>query len=76
MKHFVNLNLTKKLQMHFVEELKVRVLGINRQAYIDCVKGVHVWSFSGMYSVQMRKKMDQQNSENGHFSRSGYLQGL
>ena len=76
MKHFVNLNLTKKLQMHFVEELKVRILGINRQTYIDCVKGVHIWSFSGMYSVQMRKKMDQQNSENGHFSRSGYLQGL
>ena len=33
MKHFVNLNLTKKLQMHFVEEVKVSVLGINRDVY-------------------------------------------
>ena len=62
--------------MHFAEEQKVRVLDKNRQTYKHCVKSAPIWSFSGMYSVRMREKIDQKNSENGRFSCSGYLQGL
>ena len=36
-----------------------------------CVKSVRIRSFSGPYSVQMREKTNQKNSEYGHFSRSG-----
>ena len=39
------------------------------------VKSVHIWSYSGPYSVQLRQNTDQNNSEYGHFSRS-QLQGL
>ena len=54
--------------------------------FCNCVKIVHIRSFSGPqfpafglnterhspYSVQMRKNMDQNNSEKGQFSRSVY----
>ena len=31
---------------------------------------VHIWSFSGPYSVQMQENTSQKNSKYGHFSRS------
>ena len=34
------------------------------------MKSVRIWSFSGPYSVQMRKNTDQKNSEYRQFSRS------
>ena len=37
------------------------------------VKSVHIWSFSGPYSVRMRENTDQKNSEYGHFSYSAIL---
>ena len=54
--------------------------------FCNCVKSVHIRSFSGPqfpafglnterhspYSVQMRKNMDQNNSEKGQFSRCVY----
>ena len=36
-----------------------------------CVKSVLIRSYSGPYSVQMRENTDQNNSEYGHFLRSG-----
>ena len=33
------------------------------------VKSVHIRSYSGLYSVQMRENRDQNNSKYGHFSR-------
>ena len=38
-----------------------------------CVKNVGIWSYSGLYSVQMRENTDQNNSKYGHFSRSESL---
>ena len=38
----------------------------------QCVKSVHVRSFSGPYSVRMWEDTDQKNSEYGHFSRSEF----
>ena len=35
------------------------------------MKSVHIPSYSGPYSVRMRENADQNNSEEGHFSRSG-----
>ena len=35
--------------------------------YSHCVKNVHIRSYSGPYSVQMRKNTDQNNSEYGQF---------
>ena len=40
---------------------------------VHCVKSVRIQSYSGPYSVQMRENTDQNNSEYGHFSRSGYV---
>ena len=37
---------------------------------IHCVKSVHIWSYSGPYSVRMRENTDQDNSKYGHISRS------
>ena len=34
----------------------------------NCVKNVRIRSFSGPYSVRMRKNTEQKNSEFGHFS--------
>ena len=42
---------------------------------IHCVKSVRIRSYSGPYSVKMRENTDQNNSEYGHFSRSGCSQG-
>ena len=36
-----------------------------------CVKSVHIRSFSGPYSVQIRENTDQKNSKYGDSSRSG-----
>ena len=38
---------------------------------VHCVKSVRTRSCSGPYSVRMRENKDQNNSEYGHFSRSG-----
>ena len=35
-----------------------------------CMISVHIWSFSGPYSVQMQENTSQKNSKYGHFSRS------
>ena len=43
---------------------------------VHCVKSVRIRSYSGPYSVQMRKNTDQNNSEYGHFSRSGSVKWL
>ena len=37
---------------------------------INCVKSVRLQSYSGSYSVRMRKNAEQNNSEYGHFLRS------
>ena len=37
---------------------------------LHCLKCVHIRSYSGPYSVQVRENTDQNNSEYGHFSRS------
>ena len=39
----------------------------------NCVKSVRIRSYSGPYSVRMRKNTDQNNSEYGHFLRSDSL---
>ena len=36
-----------------------------------CVKRVHILCYSVLYSLRMRKNTDPNNSECGHFSRSG-----
>ena len=36
----------------------------------DCVKSVHIRSYSGPYLVWMQENTDQNNSKYGHFSRS------
>ena len=38
-----------------------------------CLKNVRILSYSGPYSVRMLENADQNNSEYGHFSRSGDL---
>ena len=37
---------------------------------IHCVKSIRIQSYSGPYSVRMRQKTDQNNSEYGNFTRS------
>ena len=39
----------------------------------QCVKSVHIRSFSSPYSVRMRENKDQKVSEYGNFSRSEYI---
>ena len=40
---------------------------------INCVKSVHIQSFSGHYSIRMWNNTDLKNSKYGHFSRSDSL---
>ena len=40
---------------------------------LHCVKSVPIRSYSGLHSVRMRENMDQNNSEQGHFSRSALV---
>ena len=42
----------------------------------QCVKSVHIRSYSGPYSVRMRENEDQNNFEYEHFSRSEQLQNV
>ena len=37
------------------------------------MKSVHIRSYSGPYSVRMRKNTDQNNSEHGHFLHSDFI---
>ena len=46
------------LNAHFMSQFSYRPL--------HCVKSVNIRSYSGPYSVRMRKNADQNNSENGH----------
>ena len=38
------------------------------------MKSVRIRSYSGPYSVRMREKTDQNNSEHGHFLHSGFIE--
>ena len=40
---------------------------------VHCVKSVHFRSGSGPYSVRLRENTDQNNTEYGHFLRSGMI---
>ena len=60
-------NLVKQKKLTFY--VYIRFKNISNATSHHCVKSVHIWSYSGQYSVQMWENTDQNNSEYRNFSR-------
>ena len=67
------------LKKNQVSTYKCYAIFFRMQFFVEanhCVKSFRIRSYSGPYSVRMRKNTDQNNSEYGHFSRIEFARSI